>query len=158
MKNIKLYLKLGGKTFTAKTNNKGKATFKMSKFYKNGTFTAKIQFKGNNLYNSVSLSKKITIKKDKVKLIAKNKKFKRRTKVKKYVVTLKNNKGALMKNVKLCLKFGGKTFTAKTNSKGKATFKIRKFYKKGKMTAIVKYNGNKYYYSASISKKITIKS
>lgn len=62
-----------------------------------------------------------------------------------------------MKNAKVTLKVKGKTYTATTNSKGKATFKITKLTKKGTFTATVKYSGNTYYKAASKSVKLTIK-
>ena len=62
-----------------------------------------------------------------------------------------------MKNTKVTLKVGGKTYAATTNSKGKATFKITKLTKKGKFTAVIKNSANKYYKSTSKSVKITIK-
>ena len=92
-----------------------------------------------------------------VKLTAKNKSFKKTTKIKKYTVTLKNEKGTAIKNAKLTLKVKGKTYKAKTNKKGKATFKITKLTKKGKYTATVKYAGSKTYKSAEKKVKLTIK-
>ena len=44
---------------------------------------------------------------------------------------LKNNVGKAIKNAKVTLKVKGKTYKAKTNSKGKATFKIKNLKKKG---------------------------
>lgn len=43
---------------------------------------------------------------------------------------LKNSKGKAIKKMRVTLKIKGKTFSAKTNSKGKATFKIKKLTKK----------------------------
>ena len=60
-----------------------------------------------------------------------------------------------MKKVKVYLKVKGKTYAAKTNSKGKATFKITKLTKKGKHTAVVTYKGNAYY--NKVAKKVKIK-
>ena len=60
-----------------------------------------------------------------------------------------------MKKVKVTLKVKGKTYKAKTNSKGKATFKITKLTKKGTYKAIIKYKGNKYY--KKLTKKVKIK-
>ena len=62
-----------------------------------------------------------------------------------------------MKNTKVTLKVNGKTYSAKTNSKGQATFKITKLTKKGKFTAIVKYGGSKFYNSKTVKPKITVK-
>ena len=54
------------------------------------------------------------------------------------------------------MKINGKTYTAKTNAKGQATFNIN-INKKGKYTASIKFAGDKTYASASKSAKITIK-
>ena len=66
------------------------------------------------------------------------------------------NKKAI-KKVRVYLKVKGKTYKAKTNSKGKATFKIKKLTKKGKHKATVKFKGNAYYKKATKKVKITIK-
>ena len=55
-----VYLKVGGKTYKATTNSKGKATFKITKLSKKGTYKAAITFKGNAYYNKAT--KKVTIK------------------------------------------------------------------------------------------------
>ena len=83
--------------------------------------------------------------------------FKVKVKTKKYTITLKNNKGKVMKKAKLTLKVGKKTYKATTNSKGKATFKITKLTKKGKYTATIKFAGSKYYKALSKKAKITVK-
>ena len=62
-----------------------------------------------------------------------------------------------MKNTKVTIKVNCKTYTAKTNTKGIATFKITKLTKKGKFTATIKYAGNSYYNAKTIKTKITIK-
>ena len=62
-----------------------------------------------------------------------------------------------MKKAKVYLKVKGKTYTAKTNSKGKATFKITKLTKKGTYKAVVKYSGNKYYKALRKPVKIVVK-
>ena len=63
----------------------------------------------------------------------------------------------LVKKAKLTLKVGGKTYAAKTNSKGKATFKINKLTKKGKYTATIKYAGNGTYKAATKKVRIVVK-
>ncbi|MBQ2652754.1 MAG: Ig-like domain repeat protein [Methanobrevibacter sp.] len=108
-------------------------------------------------YNNVIGKNKIVIKKAASKITAKPKAFKSKTKTKKYDVFLKNNQGKAIKNVKVTLKINGKTFTAKTNSNGKATFNIKNLTKKGKHTAKITFAGNGYYKASSASKTITIK-
>ena len=90
-------------------------------------------------------------------MTAKAKTFKVKVKTKKYTITLKNNLNKVMKNTKVTLKVNKKTFTAKTNKKGVATFKITNLKKKGKFTAVIKYAGNKYYNKLSKKVKITVK-
>ena len=62
MKKVKLTLKVGKKTFKAKTNKKGVATFKV-KLTKKGKYTAKVKFAGNKYFKAISKKVKITIKK-----------------------------------------------------------------------------------------------
>ena len=57
---------------------------------------------------------------------------------------------------KVTLKVNGKTYTAKTNAKGQATFSI-KLTKKGKFQTVIKFAGDKTYNSASKQVTITIK-
>lgn len=91
------------------------------------------------------------------KLTASAKTFKKSVKTKQYTITLKNDWNKVMKNKKVTLTVNKKTFTAKTNSKGQATFKITNLKKSGKYTATVKFTGNKYYYTVTKKPKITVK-
>ena len=100
--------------------------------------------------------KPVTVKKTATKITAKKKTFKAKTKVKKYTITLKAGKKAV-KKVQVILKIGKKTFKAKTNAKGKATFKIKKLTKKGKYTAKITFKGNKLYKATTKKVKITVK-
>ena len=158
---IKATFILNGKTIgTATTNSKGVATItltaKMLKTAKAGKKNLVIKTSNAN-YNTVSKTVKITINKEKTKITAKAKKFKKSLKTKKYTVTLKNSKGKAVKKVSVSLKVKGKTYYAKTNSKGKATFKITKLTKKGKFNAAITYKGSKYYQKATKKVSITIK-
>jgi len=62
VKKVKVTIKIGKKTFKAKTNAKGKATFKIKKLTKKGTYKAKVTFKGNAYYNKSTKTIKIKIK------------------------------------------------------------------------------------------------
>ena len=63
LKKVKLTLKVGKKTYKATTNSKGKATFKITKLTKKGTFKAKINYSGSKYYNKATKTVKLTIKK-----------------------------------------------------------------------------------------------
>ena len=152
----KVSVKVGSITKTLKTNAKGQVSLNVAKLVPK-TYTATVKFAGDSGYTASTLKPKVVVKKAKVKLAAKAKTFKAKVKTKKYTVTLKNNKGKVLKKVKLTLKIGKKTYKAKTNSKGKATFKITKLTKKGKYTATVKFAGSKYYKKLTKKVKITVK-
>ena len=121
------------------------------------TYTVKISYEGNDNYFDSSSTAKVTVKKITTAITAKAKTFKYEDKTKKYTITLKNNEGKVMKKAKVTLKVNGKTYTAKTNSKGVATFKLKKLTKKGKYNAVITYAGNKYYKKATKKAKITVK-
>lgn len=152
---VKLSVNLG-KTRTVTTNKKGQAKVS-TKGLAPKKYTAKITFKGNTKYLKSTKSVKVTVKKATPKLYTKAKTFKKSVKIKKLTVTLKTNKNKVMKNVRLTIKVNKKTYSAKTNSKGKAIFKITKLTKKGKYTAFIKYKGNKYYNAKNVKVKITVK-
>ena len=91
------------------------------------------------------------------KIVASKKTFKAKAKTKKYVIKLKTKTGKAIKGMKVTLKIKGKTYKAKTNSKGKATFKISKLNKKGKYTAKITFAGNSNYKGSTKTVKISIK-
>ena len=157
---VKVTFALNGKNLgSATTNANGVATItltvKMLKTAKAGNRNLVINFAGDANHNMASKTVKITINKEKTKIKAKKKTFKMSKKVKKYAMTLKNSKNKPVKKVKVTLKIKGKTYKAKTNNKGKATFKIKKLTKKGTFRATIKFKGNKYYKKAT--KKVKIK-
>ncbi len=121
------------------------------------TYIAKISYGGDNNHVESNSYGVVVVKKITSKLTAKAKTFKVKTKTKKYSVILKTNKNKAIKNTKVYLKVNGKTYAAKTNKKGKATFKITKLTKKGKFAAVVTYKGNAYYNKVSKKVKITIR-
>jgi hypothetical protein len=153
MANVPISVNITGTPTIVVTDSNGQA-----KVSTNGltpkTYYANVTFAGNNKFTNSSAVAKVVVNKAKVKISAGKKTFKLGLKTKKYTVTMKNNKNKVMKKVKLKIKVGGKTYTAKTNSKGKATFKITKLNKKGKFKAVVKYSGNKNY--KALSKKVVI--
>ena len=143
-----------GKTYTKVTDANGQIIFKLSATLLPKTYLTTITFAGDETLINSSVATKVVVKKATVKMAASAKTFKKSLKTKKYSITLKNNLGKVMKNTKVTLKIKGKTFSAYTNSKGVATFKITKLTKKGKYTSYVKYAGRKYY--NALNKKVVI--
>ena len=152
----KVTVKVGSITKTSKTNDKGQVSLDVSSLAPK-TYTATIIFAGDSTHVKSSAKVKVTVKKATPKLTAKAKAFKKSVKTKKYSITLKTNQNKVMKNTKVTLKVNGKTYSAKTNAKGQATFKITKLTMKGTFTAVVKFAGNKYYNAKTVKPKITIK-
>ena len=154
----KVTFTLNGKDIGTATVKNGVASIKLTakilKTAKAGKKNMVIKIVNN--FTTTSKTVKITINKEKTKITAKAKTFKRTTKTKKYTITLKNSKNKAMKKAKVTLKVKGKTYTAKTNSKGKATFKITKLTKKGTFKAVIKYNGSSYYNKVTKNVKIKV--
>lgn len=153
--NKKVTVKVGTISKTLKTNAKGQVSVAVNTLVPK-TYTATIKFAGDSSYKASSVSAKVVVKKAAPKLTAAKKTFKVKAKTKKVTATLKNNKGKILKKVKLTIKIGKKTYTAKTNSKGVATFKV-KLTKKGTYTGTVKFAGNKYFKAATKKVKIAVK-
>ncbi len=146
-----------GNTYNKVTNAKGQVSFDVSSRLAPKTYYVYIKFEGDESFKASSANTKVVVLKATPKITAKAKTFKKSVKTKKYTVTLKTNQNKVMKNTKLTLKVNGKTYSAKTNAKGQATFKITKLTKKGKFTAVVKFAGNKYYNAKTVKPKITVK-
>ncbi len=123
-----------------------------------GTAIITLSVGDDEIYAKNSTNITVTVKKSTPKLTANAKTFKNTDKTKKYTVTLKNSKGKPIANAQVSLKVNGKTYTAKTNSKGQATFKLTKLTKTGTYTATVKYAGDKKHAAVSAKAKITVKS
>ena len=154
IKNAQVKISLNGKTKNLTTDNNGQVSLTTDGLVPN-TYIATITFVGNINYDKSTKSVKVNVKKATPKITAKTKTFKKSVKTKKYSITLKNNLNKVMKNTKVTIKVNKKTYTAKTNSKGIATFKITKLTKKGTFKSVINYVGSKYY--NKVTKTINIK-
>lgn len=150
----RITINLNGKNYERITDNNGQV--KISANLNVKTYTAVIIFNGDGKYLPAKNNAKIIISKATPKIKVKKFTFKSKTKTKKVSLTLKDNTERVMKNVKVTLKVNGKKYSAKTNNKGIATFKV-KLNKKGKFKAIYKYAGNINYKAISKTSKIIVK-
>ena len=156
MANRPFVVNFNGKTGNYNTDAKGQIKLSIASLVPN-TYQADIDYLGDYKYRPISFKVNLVVKKAKAYLFASKKKFNAKTSVKKYRVTLKNNKNAVMKKVKLYLKVKGKTYTAKTNNKGQAIFKLKKLNKKGSYKAVITYKGSSCYNEAVKKVKIRVR-
>ena len=147
-------VKLNGVTYPRTTDANGQISVAVPSNLKPATYAASVAFAGDDYYVKSTGSVKVVVAKATPVITAKSKAFKRTVKTKAYTIILKNNKNKAMKNVKVTIKVNGKTYAAKTNSKGKATFKITKLTKKGTFKAVITYSGDAYY--KKVTKKVNI--
>ena len=150
----------GTKTYT--TDENGQVKIATGSLVPN-TYNVKISFAGNDYYLGSDATAEVTVQKATPKITASAKTFKFEDKTKKYTVTLKDNNGKALKNTKVTLKVNGKTYTATTNSKGVATFKLsditkgKKLTKKATYNAVISFAGDKYYNKVTKNVKLSVK-
>ena len=150
----------GTKTYT--TDENGQVKIATGSLVPN-TYNVKISFAGNDYYLGSDATAKVTVKKATPKITASAKTFTFEDKTKKYTVTLKDNNGKALKNTKVTLKVNGKSYTATTNSKGVATFKLsditkgKKLTKKATYNAVISFAGDKYYNKVTKNVKLSVK-
>ena len=158
--NKSVYIGYNGKTLSLVTDENGNVSVQINLKDAN-RLTFAVVFLGDEGYDASMSVYLITINQKPVTITAAAKTYKASAKTKKYTVTLKTVKGADGKTYfaagkKVTLSVNGKTYTAKTNAKGQATFSL-KITKKGKFTATIKYAGDSTYKATSKTAKITIK-
>ena len=123
-----------------------------------GRYTMAFNFAGDDNYTNAFACVCVDLDKKPIKIKASAKSYKAAAKTKKYTATLSTINGLdgkmYLSPKKVSLKVNGKTFNAKTNSNGKVTCKITNLTKKGKYSAVISYDGDKTYESAS--KKVTL--
>lgn len=113
----KVSINMGGKTYYAKTNSKGIATFIIKSNPR--TFNIKVIYKGNSYFSGTTKSIKAKIVKPIIKAS--------RTTIHKkgkFVVTFKNANKKVIKYVKVKFRINGKTYFKTTNGKGQAMIPI----------------------------------
>ena len=125
-------------------------------------YTFAIFYSGDINYDSAFNVQQIIISQKTCSISAPAKSFKVKSKNKLYTITLKSDKCSsidgkpyMSSGKQVTLKINKKTYVAKTNKKGQATFKLN-INKKGTYTAKIAYEGNFMYSGAQKSVKIKI--
>ena len=109
-------IKIGSKTFTAKTDKNGEIKFKIPNTITPGKYGI------TATYKNAEVTKKLTVKQI---LSVKTVKVKKSAKKLVLTATLKKVNGKYLKNKKITFKFKGKKYTAKTNKKGVAKVTVK---------------------------------
>ena len=143
-----------GKIYTATSNTNGIVSFALPAAAA-GKYAVTMAFSGDSTYKGSVATSTISIVKQATKLTVAKKTFKKKA-TKKVTAVLKENTGKVLSGKKVTMKVNGKTYTAKTNSKGVATFKV-KLTKKGTFKATTKFAGDNYYTAKSTTSKIVVK-
>ena len=155
-----VYIGYNGKCLNRTTDNNGYASVRINLLAEN-RLTFAVAFLGDEDCDASMSVYLITVTKKPVTISAPAKTYKASAKTKSYTVTLKTDKNKFdgktyfgsKKQVTLVV--NGKTYTAKTNDNGQATFKLS-ITKKGTYTATVTYQGDSTYSSAKATAKIKI--
>ncbi|WP_298500036.1 C1 family peptidase [uncultured Methanobrevibacter sp.] len=148
-----------GKCLERTTDENGFANVQINLVAAN-RLTFAVAFLGDENYDATMSVYLITIVKKPVNMTASSKTYKASAKTKSYTVSLSTIPGVDGKTYfaagkKVTMRINGVTYTAKTNDKGQATFKIN-ITKKGIYAATVAYAGDNTYESVSKNVKITI--
>ena len=151
-----------GKILSRTTDENGYARVQINLVQAN-RLTFAVTFLDDEEYNATMSVYLITIVKKPITISASAASYKASAKTKKYTISLKTIKGASAdgkiyypQGKKVTMQINGKTYTAKVDKNGKATFNLQ-ITKKGVYQASIKYAGDDTYASASRSVKITIK-
>ncbi|ADC46578.1 adhesin-like protein with cysteine protease domain [Methanobrevibacter ruminantium M1] len=149
-------IKIGfnGRVYDRTTDENGSAKLQINLAYK-GTYTFAIGFLGDNDYLGAFEVAKITVKVQTPKLATSNKSYKASAKTKSLTATFKTANGKVVANKKISFTVNGKTYSAKTNSKGIATVKVS-LNKKGTYSFTVKFAGDNTFAAVSKKGKLTL--
>ena len=149
---IGVIVQLNGVNSTATSDNDGKVVISLAGLTPD-TYTAKVIFSGNEIYNAATASTNVTIKIE-TNLIAKNL-VTVYNESSKFYVTLKDGAGNPIVGVKVNLVLGSINKTVKTDSKGRISASTKSLAP-GNYTAVMSYAGNEIYEASSATANVAV--
>jgi hypothetical protein len=155
LNNQTVHIVLNNNEYTLTTDSDGKVKVQVN-IANAGTYLTAVTFLGDNSYTGQFKTAKVTVSKQTAKMTVAKKTYKAKAKTKKVTATFKSAKGNAIKNKKITFKVKGKTYTAKTNSKGVATVNV-KLAKKGTYKVTAKFAGDSTYKAISKTGKLILK-
>ncbi|MGN0094058.1 MAG: hypothetical protein ACI37V_06370, partial [Methanobrevibacter sp.] len=159
--NKTVYINIAGKTYTRTTDSNGFARIQIN-LARASVYTVSIYFAGDNDYNGVLTTSKLTINKKPTTLTIagtnslKVNAYRTLTFTLKGVKTTNSKKYVNAAGKTLKVTVNGKTYTLKTDKNGKATLKV-KFTKTGTYTIKTVFKGDITFAAKTTTAKITVK-
>ena len=144
-----------GKVYNKTTDENGHVELQIN-LKAAGRYTFALAYLGDEYYNGTFEVALITVEAQKAKLTTASKTYKASAKTKSISATFKSASGNAIPGIKVTFTVNGKTYTAKTNSKGVATVKVS-LNKKGTYSFTAKTTATDAYASVSAKAKLTIK-
>lgn len=144
-----------GRIYNRTTDSNGGAQLQINLAY-SGPYTFAICYLGEDTYESSFEVAVINVAAKKMTLTVPSKSYKASAKTKTLTATLKDNKGNLIKSKQISFTVNGKTYSAKTDSKGVATVKVSLSTKKT-YSFTAKFAGDKSFGAVTKTGKVTIK-
>ena len=141
--------KVNGTTHKVQTNSNGVASIKLGEL---GKYDVTASYAGDSKYNKETNHYDVTVAKLKTSLSLSATSVQSGNSI---TVTLKDSNKKVLSGQKVSLTIDGKTYTKKTNSKGKASFAINNPI--GKYPITIKFGGTEGYQSAKLSKTLNVK-
>ena len=141
--------KVNGTTHKVQTNSNGVASIKLGEL---GKYDVTASYAGDSKYNKETNHYDVTVAKLKTSLSLSATSVQSGNSI---TVTLKDSNKKVISGQKVSLTIDGKTYTKKTNSKGKASFAINNPI--GKYPITIKFGGTEGYKSAKLSKTLNVK-
>ena len=150
-----IIVNFNGKVYYKTTDKNGYVKMQIN-LAKKGTYDLLICFLGDDKYDASFKANKIKANPVKAKLKVANKKFKKSSKKKTLTAKFLSPKGKGIKSKKISFKINKKTYTAKTNSKGVASVRV-KLNKKKTYKFTAKFAGDNTFKSISVKGKAVVK-